>query len=124
MCPFVIVVGKMGMADEMFCAMYEVEWSPRATSNLYKECEMGDVWSSLASAFLIILFPVELNHTMRGSVRVLVPAPLDSGDLLVSSCKASEAAMNTESSGKDGSRRLMSNGIRGVKWLRRKKVGP
>jgi len=33
----------MGMVEEMCCAMYEVEWSARTTSNLHKECKMGDV---------------------------------------------------------------------------------
>jgi len=31
--------------------------------------------------------------------------------------------MNTKSLGKDGSSRLMSNGISGVMWLKRKNVG-
>jgi len=78
---------------------------------------MGDI-SSLARAFSVILFPMELNQTMRGSVSVLEPDPSERGDLLVNSCKASDEAMNTESSGKDGSRRLMSSGIRGVMWLK------
>jgi len=60
--------------------------------------------SSLARAFSVILFPVEFNQTMRGSVSVLEPAPSERGDLLVNSCKASDAAMNTKSSGKDGTR--------------------
>ena len=74
--------------------------------------------SSLARKLSTILFPVELNQTIRGSVSVLEPDPSDRGDLLVSSCKASDAAMNTESSGKDGSNRLMSSGMRGVIWLK------
>jgi hypothetical protein len=53
--------------------------------------------SSLARKFSTILFPVELNQTIRGSVSVLEPDPSDRGDVLISSCKASDAAMNTES---------------------------
>lgn len=74
--------------------------------------------SSLARVFSTILFPVGLNQTIRGSVSVLEPEPSDRGDLLVNSCKASDEAMNIESSGKEGSRRLMSSGMRGVIWLK------
>jgi len=70
------------------------------------------------------------DHRTRRSVAVagesifdnfeghLEPDLSDKGDLLVNSCKASDAAMNTESSGKNGSSRLMSSGIKGVIWLR------
>ena len=53
---------------------------------------------------------------------VLEPDPSDRGDLLVNSCKASDEAMNIESSGKEGSRRLMSSGMRGVIWLKESRL--
>ena len=46
------------------------------------------------------------------------PDPSDRGVLLVNSWKVSDAAMNTESSGKDRSSRLMTSGIRGVILLK------
>lgn len=65
----------------------------------------------------MILLPTASNQTKSGSVSVLEPDPSDKGDLDVISCRASDVARKTESSGKEGSRREIRSGMRGVKSL-------
>lgn len=60
------------------------------------------------------------THRSKGSVRIFVPAPLDRGELDMTSCSASEAGTNVVSSNSIacpcgvGFRSEMSTGINGV----------
>lgn len=111
-----------GWDEAMFVAMYDVEWSPNATTSLHKECETGCISSSVRVAS-IIRFPTVSIHIMRGSVNVFVPEPSDNGDLVVTSCNASDAAIKIELSGNFGSSNDIRRGMRGVRWLRNVSLG-
>lgn len=69
-----------------------------------------------------MICPAEASsHRRRGSVSVRLPEPSDKADLDMSSCRASEAAMNVSGSGwvteLERSRREMRGGMRGVMSL-------
>lgn len=61
------------------------------------------------------MWPVVANHESRGSVSVLVPAPLESEDVIKISWRTDEVGMNSS-----GTERIVSKvGMRVVRWLER-----
>lgn len=110
--------GVTGTVDEMLMAIYDVECSPSATSNLQNECETSLTSPALSIASTIRL-PVASIQRSSGSVSVLLPDPSESGDFDMISCKVSDAATKISLSVKDRSRREMRTGIKGTISLSR-----
>lgn len=110
--------GVTGAVDEMLMAIYDVECSPSATSNLQNECETS--LTSPALSISTIRLPVASIQRSSGSVSVLLPDPSESGDFDMISCKASDAATKISLSVEDRSRREMRTGIKGTMSLSRR----